>query len=206
MPEPIAGAVGERLSVSEYRADFAAREFAVDGHDSWKLERRQQFAEPTRPTWVAFAAGDWPASMRLNEERRAALLRYNARAAEHRIRLLRVRVVEEPFTPYLIWELHTLRLRAECGELIRVVDAQAVARHETRAVLPELVTLGPDTVYEIAYDAAGALAGAVRHTDPALTARVTAFIAQLYAQGEDLSEFFARRRVAGLVPPAGAVH
>jgi hypothetical protein len=195
---------GERLPLAEYRADFRDREFAVDGFDSWKLERRQHFEEPQRPTWVAFTEGDWQESMRLNEERRDSLLQLARTATEHDTRLLRVRVVELPLTPYLIWELNTLLLRAECGELIRVAGPELVAPYEADGPLPELVTLGPDTVYDITYGAAGALEGAVRYTDPAVRARVAEFIEHLYEQGEDLAEFFARE-AAGLVPPVSPV-
>ena len=56
-------AVGERLELPEYYADFQrnfrhAREF-------WKLERGQVFAEPGDASWEAFDAGDWDEAMRL---------------------------------------------------------------------------------------------------------------------------------------------
>ena len=50
-----------------------------------------------------------------------------------------MRVVEEPFTTYLRWQLHSLRVQAECGERIRVVPADAVALFERRERLPEVV-------------------------------------------------------------------
>ncbi|MFE7564543.1 DUF6879 family protein [Kitasatospora sp. NPDC057500] len=199
MPDLLGDLPGDRLPLDEYRADFRRRDFAVDGYDSWKLERRQDFQEPDDPSWRACTEGDWPRSLHLIAAMRDDLLHLARTAAEHHTRLLRVRVVEFPVTPYLAWELHLLRLRAECGELIRIVGPDLVAPHEPHGPLPELVTLGPDTVYDIAYDATGILVGATRHTGRAVRERVAGFIADLYAQGEDIADFMARE-AEGLRP------
>jgi hypothetical protein len=202
MRELIGSAPGEPLGLDAYREDFRRRDFAVDGWDSWKLERRQHFREPGDPSWEAFSRGDWTEALRLIEARRPELLDVGRLAALHRCRLLRVRVVERPITPYLHWELHLLRVRAECGELIRVVGPEEVAAYEGAGPVPELVTLNDDTVYEIRYDTAGVLAGAVRHLDRALRDRVAARIEELHALGEDIGSYVARE-VAGLQPPTG---
>ncbi|WP_380280701.1 DUF6879 family protein [Kitasatospora purpeofusca] len=202
MPDLLGDLPGDRLPLDEYRADFRRRDFAVDGYDSWKLERRQDFQEPEDPSWRACTEGDWARSLRLIDARRDELLQLARTAAEHDTRMLRVRVVEYPVTPYLVWELHLLRLRAECGELIRVVGPGPVAPYEQDGPLPELITLGPDTVYDIAYDAAGILDGATRYTGGPVRERVADFIAGLYGQGEDIADFMAREaeglRRAGL--------
>jgi hypothetical protein len=57
MSSPLKGAVGERMELPGYYADFEenyshAREF-------WKLERGQEFAEPGDASWEAFDRGDW---------------------------------------------------------------------------------------------------------------------------------------------------
>lgn len=191
---------GEPLELEAYREDFRRRDFAVDGCDSWKLERRQHFREPGDPSWEAFALGNWQQALRLIEEQRDELLDLSRLAARHNCRLLRVRVVEEPLTPYLQWELHLLRLRAECGELIRVIGPEHVAAYEHDGSVPELVTLNDDTVYEIRYDAEGVLTGAVRYVDRTSRDRTVARIGGLYMRGEDIGTFFARE-VAGLKPP-----
>jgi hypothetical protein len=77
MRRPLGDAVGERLELPEYYADFqndfrCARTF-------WKLERGQTFAEPGDASWEEFNAGDWRESMYLLEERRADLKRYHKR-------------------------------------------------------------------------------------------------------------------------------
>ena len=75
-------------------------------------------------------------------------------------------MVEQPITAYLPWELHLLRVHAECGELIRVIGLERVAALEQDSPLPELITLGRNTVYGISYDASGPADGAVRYQDP----------------------------------------
>ncbi|MER7707851.1 DUF6879 family protein [Kitasatospora sp. NPDC097605] len=207
MPDFLGDLPGDRLPLDEYRADFRRRDFAVDGYDSWKLERRQDFQEPGDPSWRAYVEGDWARSLRLIDAMRDDLLQLARTAAEHDTRMLRVRVVEFPVTPYLAWELHLLRLRAECGELIRVVGPDVIAPYEQDGPLPELVTLGPDTVYDIGYDADGVLDGATRYTGRPVRERVVEFIAGLYGRGEDIAGFMARE-AGGLRPdgprPAGA--
>jgi Family of unknown function (DUF6879) len=203
MRDLLGASPGERLGLDAYREDFRRRDFAVAGCDSWKLERRQHFREPGDPSWNAFARGDWEEALRLIEAQRPALLDLSRLAARHRCRLLRVRVVEQPLAPYLQWELHLLRVRAQCGELIRVIGSEHIAAYEHDALVPELVTLGDDTVYEVLYDAQGGLEGAVRYLDPGVRDRTATRIEELYMLGEDIGTFFGRE-VAGLRPPTGA--
>ncbi|EST25376.1 DUF6879 family protein [Streptomyces roseochromogenus] len=193
---------GERLGLDAYRDDFRSRDFAVDGCDSWKLERRQHFREPGDASWDAFVQGDWEEALRLIEAQRAELLDVSRLAARHRCRLLRVRVVEQPLTPYLQWELHLLRVRAECGELIRVIGPEHIEAYEHGGTVPELVTLNDDTVYEILYDAEGVLEGGVRYLGAGTRDRVAARVEELYVLGEDIGTFFDRE-VAHLKPPTG---
>jgi hypothetical protein len=174
MRDLLAVSPGERLGLDAYREDFRGRDFAVDGYDSWKLERRQHFREPGDASWEAFVQGDWEEALRLIGAQRAELLDVSRLAARHRCRLLRVRVVEQPLTPYLQWEVHLLRVRAECGELIRVIGPQHIAAYELDGPVPELVTLNDDTVYEILYDAEGVLKGGVRYLGARTRDRVAA--------------------------------
>src|SRR2546421_2872406 len=130
MRDLLGASPGERLGLAAYREDFRSRDFAVDGCDSWKLERRQHFREPGDPSWNAFVKGEWEEALRLIEAQRPALLDLSRLAARHRCRLLRVRVVEQPLTPYLQWELHLLRVRAECGEQVRVIGPEHISAYE----------------------------------------------------------------------------
>ncbi|MGK5532418.1 DUF6879 family protein [Streptomyces sp. URMC 129] len=196
----LANASGERLPLTEYRADFRAREESLLGQDSWKLERQQHFREPGQPSWEAFARGDWPEALRLNEERRASLSAFGDTCRERGVGLYRVRVVEKPLVPYLHWEMHTLKLRAECGEAIRIVGPEAIGALEKERPLPELINLGSDTLYEILYDDDGVIAGGVRYTDPNVVACFVELCKSLYAAGEDLLTYF-HREIAHLPPP-----
>jgi hypothetical protein len=202
MPDPLAGwdAAGTRLSIPDYLADFQATESTIFGQDSWKLERRQQFREPGFASWEAFSRGQWTEALRLIEARRESLTEFAAKAAENGMDLYRLRVVAEPIIPYLQWELHSLKVRAECGELIRVLPTAAVRGLEDDGELPEVLTLGSSTAYHILYDSTGELTGAVKVTDPQAVERATSLTRRLYDEGEDIAAFF-ERVVAPLPPP-----
>ncbi|MDT3395951.1 hypothetical protein RKE29_04725 [Streptomyces sp. B1866] len=193
---------GERLTREVYRRDFRQREDRLRDQASWKLERRQHFEEQGSPSRDALRRGEWSEALRLLEERRGDLLAL-AREDERRGRAFhRVRVVAEPLTPYMQWQLHSLRQRAEFGERIRIIDAGALAAAEDAGgLLPELVVLGDGTLYQVIYDETGVPDGAIRYTDHALVRSWENYIQQLYEAGEDLVSYF-ERKVSRLRPPA----
>ena len=201
MSRPLGDAVGERLELPQYYADFQsnfhrAREF-------WKLERGQVFSEPGDVSWEAFERGDWQASMRLLEERREDLQRYHEENAADGTATRRIRIVSLPLTPYLQWELHLLKLRDETGGPIRILRDSAVAALEDQGPLPDIYTMDRTTMYQAVYDRLGVLAYCLRYTDQALVSRCRDFIAGLYGQGEPIASFFAHE-VAPLPPPRPA--
>lgn len=200
MHELLAGEFGERLELAAYRADFRRHFWQIGGLGFWKLERQQFFQEPGDDSWEAFARGDWDESLRLLEAHRAELEAEHRRVAEQGFAVRRVRVVEEPIIPYLQWELHVLRLREQCGTEVRVVSPAQVARYEAHGPLPEVCTLGDSVMYEVIYDSRGTLDGARRYTEPGLVQRWRRLIAEVYAAGEPLADYFARR-VAHLPAP-----
>jgi hypothetical protein len=201
MHELLAGAVGERLDLATYRAEFARQFWHIDQSGFGKLERQQFFQEPGDDSWEAFARGEWVEALRLLEAGRAELEAEHRRTAEHGFTVRRVRVVEEPIIPYLQWELHLLRLREQCGSGVRVVGPRQLTRYERTEPLPEICTLGTGVMYEVIYDEHGILDGARRYTDSELVRRCQRLIADVYAIGEPLAGYFARR-VAGLPAPA----
>jgi hypothetical protein len=194
MPRPLGDAVGERLELPEYYADFQ-KNFARS-REFWKLERGQVYAEPGDASWEAFDAGDWEISMRLNEQRREELRQYLQENTVAR----RIRIVSLPVTPYLHWELCLLKVRDETGEPIRVLRAPAVAELEDQGPLPDIYTMDRDVMYQAVYDEHGVLEHALRYTDAALVSRCRDFIAALYDRGEPISDFF-QREIAPLPPP-----
>ncbi|MGD0703733.1 MAG: DUF6879 family protein [Trebonia sp.] len=204
MPEPVITELlathrGVPLGQPEYQRDFGERIWLANGADSWKLERMQAYDETGFPSWEAFVAGDWPAALALIQEERPGFAEFYRGFAARGAAFRRVRIVEAPVSPYVQWEFQVLRVRAECGELCRVLDAGRVARSEIDGPLPELVSLSGQTLYRTHY-AGGVPAGATRFTDPDLIGRYERFAARLYARGEDLGGYF-QREIAPLPPP-----
>lgn len=113
----------------------------------------------------------------------------------------RLRVVEFPVTPYVQWEFHVLRVRAEVGDRIRVLDARTIEDIERKRQVPEVVILGDVVMYEVQYDPEGNADGARRYRDPALIAETREGFETLYARGEPFTDFF-EREIAPLPPPA----
>ncbi|UWE12231.1 DUF6879 family protein [Actinacidiphila bryophytorum] len=194
---------GRRLGADDYRRDFRERRGAIRDGNSWKLERRQHFEEAGSPSRDALRRGNWPEALRLFEAERPAV---RAAAVEEDRRgsaFHRLRVVEEPLTPYMQWELHWLALRAECGHRVRVLPATSVEKSEARGLLPELTLLDGRTLYRVLYDAPGATLGAIRYTDPATVAPWTAYLRHAYESAEDVLSYFTRV-VQPLPPPPPA--
>ncbi|MFJ5673674.1 DUF6879 family protein [Streptomyces sp. NPDC093097] len=165
-----------------------------------KLERGQSFKERGFPSWEAFAAGEWSEALSLIEEKRAIYTAQFQKAADLGILGRRLRVVEFPVTPYVQWELFVLRLRVQLGDNIRVMDSRRIAELETDHLVPEVVILGDEVMYEVVYDDDGNAAGANRIADRAAIEETSAGFDALYRQGEDFMEFFDRD-IAELDPP-----
>lgn len=202
MHDLLDGSDGERMELAAYYADYEEHFWKIDSLGFWKLERQQFFQEPGHDTWDAFAEGDWEESLRRLEAGRPGLEAYFRQVAEHGFAVRRVRVVEEPLTAYMQWELHALRLRERCGAGVRVVGPEQVAPLEASGQLPEIYTLGTDVMYEAIYDERGILEAARRWTDRELILRIQQILAELYEAGEPLADYFDRK-VASLPPPTG---
>lgn len=190
---------GERLQHDAYQRDFAEREAQIQGRDSWKLERLQHFEEDD-PSRDALRRGEWKEALRLLDEERPAAVAAGEEDARRDTAFHRLRIVEEPLTPYMQWELHSLRLWDECGTPTRVLTTDKLNQAEVGGMLPELVVLGGRTLYQVCYTGAGALDGAVRYTEAALVESWESYIKRLYAAAEGTQSYFARR-VAHLPPP-----
>lgn len=201
MHEILDGAAYERMDLADYWPDFDRNFWQVGDPGFWKIERQQHFREPGYDSWEAFAAGDWEESLRLLEASRADLEAQHRRVDESGFSVRRVRVVEEPLTPYLQWELTVLRVREQCGSGIRVVRPDQVASLEASGPVPEIYTLGHAVMYQAIYDETGTLEAARKFTDRDLILRCQRLIADLYAAGEPLADYF-ERSVAVLPPPA----
>lgn len=189
---------GVELDAQGYLDDFWKHADQARG-GFWKIERRQDFQEPEEPSWAAMMAGDWDRALNLIAEMRVIAERQtvsdDARASR------RIRVVEPPFCPYLQWEMHVLKVRAEIGaQEIRVLDASRVRTLEADHQLPEIVILGEAVLYEVLYDPNGLHYGGRRIDSRNVIAACRREAAALYDQGEDLLPFF-EREIAVLPPP-----
>ncbi|GLZ39021.1 DUF6879 family protein [Actinokineospora sp. NBRC 105648] len=200
MRELLAAADGVRLLGADYWRDFDENFWSTGPSGFWKVERLQRFREPGDESWVAFAGGDWEKALALLQARRPSLAGYRDRLRAQGFENRRVRVVEPPLNAYLQWELHLLLLRDEYGARTRVLDAEHVRPLESDGVLPELVVLGDEVVYELLYDQDGLQEGGIRFTRPELVARARELVAGLYARAEDITAYF-QREVAVLEPP-----
>lgn len=201
IPPPLDTAQGERLSRDAYRADFRQTEAQSRDQDVFKLERGQHFEESENASREALRRGDWDQALRIIDQRRQLYLATVHADALRSSVFHRVRIVEEPLTPYVQWELHALRLQDECGMPVSILRAHELRDAEDHGPLPELVVLGTQVMYEVLYTTAGAPDGAIRHThtvDP-----WAAYLRDLHASGENIQTYF-NRRVAPLPPPQPA--
>lgn len=194
---------GERLRSADYKREFRERDTAIRDGSSWKLERLQHFEEVADPSREALRRGEWAEALRLLNGRRERLRELGAEEAERNAVFHRVRVVEEPLTPYVQWELHSLRIKAEYGERVRVLPAAAVAGAESGGRLPEVVLQDGQVLYRVLYTDAGVPDGALRFTDPGVISAWETYLEELYAAAEDVRAYFDRA-VADLPPPPAA--
>ncbi|MCP9212445.1 DUF6879 family protein [Streptomyces cucumeris] len=199
-PPALAPERGERLTRDAYKRDFREREASVRDTASWKLERRQHFEEQGSPSREALRRGAWEEALALLEDRRDTLRTVAEEDARRGHAFHRVRVVDQPLTPYVQWELHSHRQHAEHGERIRVVTTEQVASAEAGGPLPEIVVLGGSTLFQVLYDDTGATIGAIRWTDPDAIKPWARYIEELYGAGEDIASYFDRE-VTPLQPP-----
>ncbi|MCX2731931.1 hypothetical protein OOZ19_16945 [Saccharopolyspora sp. NFXS83] len=187
------------MTLDEYADDFNERFWRPRNTGAWKFERAQTFRQPESASWNAFHGGNWELSLRLLEERRAKLEDYFDRISAHGFFVRRVRVVEEPLSSYLVWELNSLLIRHQSGASISVVDAGSLEPLEREGALPEIFVIGPDTVYQVLYDADGVAEGAIRCVERSTARRWAEFIDAQHQNGEKLDAYFDRA-VAGLRP------
>lgn len=187
-------------NLDEYYADFT-KHFWKNATRFWKFERGQRYAEPASASWRAFNRGNWQEALDLLEASRPGLVDYHQRAATADITTHRVRIIEEPLTPYLQWELHLLHLRDQTGGPVRVLPASHILEYEEDCgPLADLNIIAPHALYEVTYDDNGVLESAIRSTDPDDIANQVAFVYKLYRIAEPIRDYF-QRAVAHLPPP-----
>lgn len=200
MLDRIARFRGEVLDHTAYHRDFARQCEDLRG-TVWKLERSQIFRELEDPSWQAFSSGDWRRALKLLEEDRKVVRTEADSNRRQGLKIRRVRVVEQPLSPYVQWELHALRMLAEEGFELSVLSADDLADLEDHGQLPEVVVVGERVLYEVRYLPDWTPCGARRIRTPEVIRTAAAEIGRLYRRGEPLLRFF-EREVAPLPAPA----
>jgi hypothetical protein len=158
----------------------------------WKLERSQYFHEPDDdPSWRAFVAGHWTQVWAVFESERSEARAEAEKYARQGSELRRLRIVERPVTPYLLWEMHWFKILAEEGTSIRVLDAEKVRDLEHVAPLPEIV-VDEHALYHVRYDADWRACGARRIDDTKVMRQAIQEIADLWESAEPFSRYFHR--------------
>jgi hypothetical protein len=183
--------VGERLTDKEFFADFNHRFWRNTAF--YKLERAQHFAEPHDPSWQAFAHGRWEEALDLIEARRPLLEAQHRKATDSGTVPRRIRIVEEPLTPYLQWELHLLQLRDQVtGGTIRVLPAMFVAadEHAYGSRLPEVSIMDDAAMYLHKFDAHGVQDHNLRYTDAETVQTWLDYTERLWNSGWPLADYF----------------
>lgn len=190
------------LDEKEYLEDFS-KFFDNLKQTFRKIEFGQTFAEPGNPSWEAFDRGDWDQALALMGQRSDEGKQYFEGLAKKEKQALRVRIVEEPFSDYLIWELNVLRYNEQLGEVVRVVSMNDARRLVAPDFLADFVTLDDAVAYRVLYGANGRNVGAERSTNRSSILSVCNAFDCLFDKGEPLGEFFARE-IATLKPKFAA--
>ena len=193
---------GTRLDRKSYHEHMRVETGRVNG-TVWKLERSQAFMEaPDDPAWAAFTAGEWDKSLEIFESERPDIQGEAEKYARQGSELRRLRIVENPPSAYLQWELQSLRIVDESGMPVRILNADEIRSLEGGGQLPEIVIVGDEVLYEVQYDSQWSACGARRITDRAVIRDTAAEMDGLWAQAEPLSSYFARE-ISPLPPPSG---
>lgn len=95
--------------------------------DVFRLELRDRYNVPAeRDRWEAFQARDWPRLDELNKAQRATWMQLIGDVTSTGKRVERVRVVSEPPTQYIQFELRLNEGNAEAGEVIRYLSRHQI--------------------------------------------------------------------------------
>lgn len=191
-----------RMVANDYYDDFES-EFEQCA-DFLKLERAQVFAEPGNGSWEAFARGEWDAALCLLDDGMRDLRSYHAEMRARGASARRVRVVSEPLSSYMRWELEALVRRDLSGGPIRVVDVGRVGDLEQSVMLPEVYTMDERIVYRALYDENGVLEFAEKCTDSNEVRMWRERILALFGEGEPILTYYTRRGLAGVGEPGPA--
>jgi hypothetical protein len=188
---------GETLDNEAFYDDFTSHFWSCD--QFWKLETAQHFAEPGNPSWDAFNQGNWGKALELHTARTEALLDYHEQCTEYGITTKRVRVVKQPVTPYLQWEMYLLVLRDATGGPIRILPGNQFTPFEKDCYnrpmgpfFPEVCGMDKTVMYEHLYDEHGVMYETIKYTDFDTITKFKHLTDTLYKDAEPIGPYFLR--------------
>lgn len=186
-------ATGTRLDNEAFYEDFKRHFWTCD--QFWKLESAQHFAEPGSPSWQAFNAGNWDEALKLHGDSIPNLLDYHDRCTTAGVRTKRVRVVKDPVTPYLQWEMHLLFLRDATGGPIRILpggEFTYLEEDQPDGTFPEVCGMDQTVMYEHLYDDHGVMHATIKYTDLDTITKFKYLTDTLYDQAGPIGPYFLR--------------
>jgi hypothetical protein len=184
----------DRLDSEGYLKDFYKYfDHMQDGMR--KIEYGQSFSQPGNKSWEAFNHGDWQLALKLQDDLSKEADRYFKSLKRVAPPGRRVRIVVEPFSDYLIWELNIFRRNERLGEVIRVIKFPEAVELVARDFIDDYVAIDNTVAYRVLYDHNGLNIGAEKSLNPeTVNGAVDAFEA-LFKNAEPFQEFFSREVV-----------
>ena len=156
------------MNRSEFTAEFDRR-FAMVRSQFFKLERRQSYDVTSDPYFRLWREGKktqaiatWQRSADFIAEQAELVQPALARG----VRLIRVRVYDEPLTEYLKYEFETYRVSARLGQEIRCVKAADVRAAFALTDVADFVMFDDDFAIIDHHDAKGVAHGGYAIKDP----------------------------------------
>lgn len=180
--------VTARLFPDDFRREFRDASRGVTGR-VYKLERRQTFQEPGNPSWEAFAAGDMKRALELIEEDRAAQRDFKKIFDDRGAHFYRLRVIEDPLSSYLRWELAHFRLNAEEGEKIYIVNQAMIADLDLRYRLDDYTIFARSLAFFLNYSDDGLFLHADLVSDPTAMSELVALSEEVLARSTPFEDY-----------------
>lgn len=176
--------------LQQYLARFDEVQNSTDC-STLKLESAQHFIEPGNDSWDLFVAGDWTGALNAVDEMAEDLSTAFAELQARGISTRRLRLVEQPVSPYLQWELHVLRARSVAGEQIRVLPKSSATLRLGYGPR-EFLFMGNAVLFDIIYSRSGRLDGAREFAWDSEAQMLYETTEDMFATGEDLLSYFDR--------------
>jgi Family of unknown function (DUF6879) len=182
-----------RLDLDEFGPAFASAWSRIEAR-FLKLECWQSYREAeTNESQAAYDRGDIEAARQLLEHEAQADRPLYEDVQRRGVEYARVRLVQEPLTPYLEYELLSYRIRAEMGENIEVVRCEPALR------LPDeqhfdflLFDHHTALIHDYGTEEIGFQVGGWLSHEPEVIARLGVTAAKLRSRAVPLGEYLAQ--------------